>query len=159
MQKITVIALVCGLWLGPLTANAGAIISGSLGGGAVVKGGGSHPINIMIAPGYGLGEMIRLELGIVGDVANREGGGFDLGLRPMLVIDPPLIPVFVRVIAGVVNLLGDGPDDPQIVYGGALGIGGSLFGFGMFLEAGILPVGGASKIILEGRAGAYIAFD
>lgn len=141
----------------PLTARAGGIVSVSLGTGAVVSPGccGTRtPTNIMVAPGYGLGEMIRAELGVVGVLDDVEGGEYNLSIRPMLVLDPPIIPIYVRAIFAVNNLL---EGDTSYTYGGAIGVGLSLLGLGIFAEAGILP-NTDDITVFEVRAGAYYAF-
>ncbi len=154
MQKALLVGLLC---LAPAAARADFIFGASLGSGMTVKPelGDRTPTNIMITPGYGLGEMLRLELGILGDLGDVQGYEFDLALRPMLVIDPPVIPLHFRLIAGVSNLL----NDATFTWGGAIGVGGSLAGLGIFGEVGMLPREDASVMTLEGRAGVFLAFD
>ena len=149
---------VVALMIVPMTAKAGFVIEGSVGSGFTVKPDCCHrtPTNIMLAPGYGLGEMLRAELGIVGNMADVENSEFDLQLRPMLVIDPPIIPIYGRLVLGIFNLLSDA--DTEIAYGGALGVSFSLMGLGVFGEVGYIPVGNADTQLLEGRVGAYYAF-
>ena len=57
------------------------------------------------------------------------------------------------------NLLGEG--DASWEYGGALGIGAELAGFGLFAEAAYLPEkhGDETFWFIEGRAGLMISFD
>jgi hypothetical protein len=76
----------------------------------------------------------------------------------MLVLDPPVFPLYARLILGVTGLLADG--GPFIAYGGALGVSASLFGVGIFGEVGALPRSVAEQFIwvVEGRAGVYYAF-
>jgi hypothetical protein len=116
--------------------------------------------NIMIAPGFGLLGLLRAELGIVGLYgAARAGDPSDLNLelRPMLVVSPPLLPVYGRVVLAAVNPFSS---DRTLAYGGALGLGVSLAGLGLFAELGVLPRSVASTMhwILEGRAGVGLGF-
>ena len=140
----------------PMTANAGFVLEGSLGTGYQVSDPtGRTPTQVMIAPGYGLGEIIRLELGFnfpLGDV-----GDFDLQLRPMLVLDPPLIPFYVRAVGAVSNLIAEG--DTAYAIGGAAGVGVSLAGVGIFGEVGAIPffVNDLTLWQVEFRAGIYYA--
>ena len=158
MAKLACIMVALGLFVAPSVAKADFVLEGSVGVPYNVKEPrGRAPTNVMLAPGWGLGEMLRAELGIVGDLGDVEGAEFDLQIRPMLVIDPPLLPLYGRIIVGVTNLLSDA--DTEIAYGGALGLGFSLAGLGAFVEAGLVPIGGADVILLEGRAGVYISFD
>ncbi len=153
-------ALVVGL--APATAEAGFVLEGSLGKGAQVRPSpvAAEPTNVMIAPGYELLGLLRLQLGMVaelGDVKNRD---FDFQLRPMIGIYPPILPIYGRLIFAVQNLLGDG--STNVAVGGAVGIkiGIPLTGLGVFVEAGVLPrfVDSETQTVVEGRAGAYWAF-
>lgn len=142
----------------PMTANAGFVLEGSLGKGYVVSpdlASGFGDTQIMIAPGYGLGEMLRLELGFnfpLGDV-----GSFDLQLRPMIVLDPPLLPIYVRGVVAVSNLIAEG--DINYAIGGAGGVSFSLAGIGIFGEVGVIPffAGDVTVWTIEGRIGVYYA--
>jgi len=159
MHKLCFAFFAAVLFFAPLSAQAGFVIEGSAGTGIQFKPdlGERVPTMIMLAPGYGLGEMIRAELGIVAELGDVENCEFQLQLRPMLVIDPPLIPVYGRLIVGLFNALDK--DERIVAYGGALGVGGSLFGLGVFAEVAVLPLGSADTIIGEVRAGIMIAFD
>jgi hypothetical protein len=151
---IAVVAIISAL---PLSAQAGFIVEGSVGSGYQWKPGtGRTPSNVMIAPGYGLGELIRAELGLLASLGDVENQKFDLELRPMLVIDPPILPLYGRLVLAVHSLL----DEPELAYGGALGIGFSLLGLGVFAEAGVIPRAEDAVMhwVVEGRAGAYYAF-
>jgi hypothetical protein len=153
MRHVVLVGLFC---LAPVAARADIIMGASVGSGVTVKPEIARtPTNIMLAPGWGLGEMLRLELGIVADLGDVEASKFDLGVRPMLVIDPPVLPLHGRLIVGASNLL----DDPVITYGGAIGIGGSIAGLGLYLEVGVLPKGDAETVAVEGRVGGFLAFD
>jgi hypothetical protein len=141
----------------PLTANAGFIVEGSLGTGyGVSEPTGRVPTSVMIAPGYGLGEMIRLELGLNFELGDVDFHSFDLQIRPMLVLDPPLLPFYVRGIVVFDNLIDD--LDTNYGVGGALGMSFSLAGIGIFGEvAGIPYLKDSTYWVVEGRAGIYYA--
>jgi hypothetical protein len=85
--------------------------------------------------------MLKLELGAVanlGDVsASYSAGGskFDVDLRGMVVVSPPLFPLYIRGIAGATSLKSK---PAKFTWGGALGIGFGLFGIGAFGEIGAM---------------------
>ena len=111
----------------------------------------------MLAPGWGIGDWVRAELGLVTALGDTTGGKFDLELRPMFVLAPPMVPVYGRAIFAVTNLL----NSPIVLaYGAAVGVGISLGGIGLFGEVGILPrsIAGTFVWILEGRLGVYYLF-
>ena len=159
MHKLFSTIIVAAIFVVPQAAKAGFLIEGSAGTGIQFKPnlGERVPTMIMLAPGYGIGEMIRAELGIVGALGDVENGKFDLQLRPMLVIDPPIIPIYGRLVVGVFNLLDE--ETRTFAYGGAVGVGGSVAGLGLFAELGVFPQGNAETIIGEIRAGIMLAFD
>ncbi|MBI5509325.1 MAG: hypothetical protein HY903_11285 [Deltaproteobacteria bacterium] len=143
----------------PTTANAGFIVEGTAGSGAQVKPTpvARIPTNIMIAPGYGFGTLMRAELGLVSSLPDVKNKEFDLEVRPMLVFSPPFIPLYLRAVFAVTNLL----HERVIAYGGAIGIDGEVFDtFGLMGEVGVLPrsVDKTMTYIIEGRAGVYLAF-
>ncbi|MBI3178530.1 MAG: hypothetical protein HYZ27_02645 [Deltaproteobacteria bacterium] len=157
MRHLLAALLLAAAVAAPLPAAAGGIIEFSAGTGYMVsEPKGRTPTTVMVAPGYGLGEVLRLELGILAALGDVEGGTFDMEVRPMLVLDPPLIPVYGRLIAGV-NL----KEEPrQVVYGGAIGVSASLGGIGIFGEGAYVPrrVEGQTFHLLELRVGVYYAF-
>lgn len=143
----------------PAAAHAGFVLEGSLGKGVTVSpdvDDRAGPTSVLIAPGYGLGEMLRAELGFVFDMADGNSSTTNLRLRPMLVIAPPVLPVYGRLVLGVTNLL---EGDRHIEYGGAVGASMSIAGLGIFAEAGVIPQSINDQLfwVLEGRAGAYFA--
>lgn len=158
MRHLIVTAAIIGLFAAPLTAKAGWIVAGSAGEGYQLRPRpGIVDTNVMLTAGYGLGEYIRLELGAVADLGLAKNGQFDIKIRPMLVLAPPFVPVHARVIVGMTNIL----NDATFEFGGAIGVSGSLFGLGIFLEAGLLPQNQSGELvwIAEARAGVYYAFD
>ena len=168
MKHFMGVLFLVGLVMAPMAqANAGFLIEGSLGKGAYLNAEDPEPTwgqtNLMVAPGYGLlANLIRLQLGLVADMPDVKDSEFDLQLRPMVTIRPPLLPLYARAVFAFQNLLGDG--DTVIAYGGVLGLGFSIpvVGIGAFVEAGILPtnIKGVDKTywMLEGRGGVSYAF-
>jgi hypothetical protein len=161
MRKYILGALAVALLAGPAVANAGMLVEVSAGSGAAYdpKPVARIPTNIMVAPGYSFASMLKLELGVLGNLGDVKDSKFDLDLRPMVVVKPPLFPIYLRGIVGVTSLV-DGPR--KFTYGGALGMDFGALGVGMFLEAGFVPrrveiPGGADQTIkvVEGRLGAY----
>jgi hypothetical protein len=141
----------------PAAARADWVLEGSVGqGGRVNEPRGWEPTNIMVAPGYQFLGLLRAQLGVVGDLGDVENRKFDLELRPMLGIYPPIIPLYARAIFAAENLL----HHRQIGVGGALGVKIELpiIGLGVFAEAGVLPRFSPSATVVEGRVGAYFAF-
>jgi hypothetical protein len=149
----------------PSAAHAGVVLELSVGSGARID---PEPVeriatNIMLAGGFSFAGMLKLELGLVGNLGDVQNSEFDISLRPMLVVSPPVIPFYLRGIFAV-NGMVDGPT--EIAYGAALGLSFGLFGLGVFLEAGYLPTDvnvdqgdGTTKKqrvkLVEGRLGAY----
>jgi hypothetical protein len=159
MRHLIVSTVALALFLAPLSAEAGFVIEGSAGKGAMVKP--SFELidtNLMFAAGWGFDEWIRLELGVVTDLGDAKNSQFALRLRPMLVIKPPLIPIHARAIVGLANVT---RKDRQVEFGAAVGLSGSLFGLGLFIEAGMVPQAGDGGIqwLAEGRGGVYYIFD
>jgi len=147
------------LILAPLSARAGLVFEGSAGSGLTLSphSGDRIPTNVMLTGGYSF-PIVKLELGVVGNLADVEHSKFDLDLRPMLVVKPPLLPVYARAIVGVSGLV-EGPS--SFNYGGALGLRIGALGVGAFVEAGALSkrikVNDKNKDAwyAEGRLGIY----
>jgi hypothetical protein len=183
MRKFLVAASLFTLAFVPAAAQAGFVFDASLGQGYQVSPTPRQreQLNLELSPGFSLPvvSMIRLQLGIVTDFATKSDTKTNLELRPMVTIAPPLIPLYGRLIFGVSNLFERGSQKREIVYGGALGLSvglpsiAFLPGFGVFVEAGVLPrkrdfgsIGATGALqteskfawVLEGRAGAYMVF-
>ena len=158
MAKLFPALVASALLLAPLSARAGLVFEGSAGSGFTLSphAGDRIPTNLMLAGGYSF-PVVRLELGVVGNLADVSHSKFDLDLRPMLMVKPPLFPLYARVIAGVSGLV-EGPS--AFTYGGALGVRLGL-GVGAFVEAGALAkrmkVNAKDKDVwfAEGRLGIY----
>lgn len=133
-------------------------LSGSAGFGYEV-----HPYhheqaeNLMLTGGFGiLADRLRFEMGVLGAYGALWAHGprnVKLEFRPMVRINPPLVPLYARVI-----FAGLSPFDRSrnIAYGGALGINIPLARLGLFAEVGALPRRVEQRFhwILEARLGA-----
>jgi len=161
MAKLLSAAVALALFLTPFSAHAGGIFEGSLGSGLRwdPKPTERIPTNVMIAAGYSF-PIVKLELGALANLADVEDSEFDVDLRPMIVVKPPLFPLYVRGILSYSNLI-EGPK--TFGYGAALGlrIGPPAVGVGAFLEAGALTkkvkFGDVEEDVwfAEGRLGVY----
>jgi hypothetical protein len=164
MKKLVVAALAA-LSLAPAASRADLVIEASAGSGAQVdpRPVTRIPTNVMLAGGYSFSGIVKLELGVLGELADVKESKFDVQLRPMLVVQPPAFPLYLRGIAGVSGLA---QDTQRFIYGGALGTSFGLFGAGGFLEVGAIPRtvevavpgGGTTNRtfwLAEGRMGVY----
>lgn len=160
MRKLIAIVVFLASLCGAAKAHAGWVIEGSVGkGGQVNEPRGWEPTNIMAAPGYEFLGLLRAQLGLVGTLADVKQSKFDLQLRPMLGIYPPIIPLYARAIFAVENML---HRPVRYAVGGAVGIkiGLPFIGLGIFAEGAVLPrfVDSETQTIVEGRLGAYWVF-
>jgi hypothetical protein len=149
--------VLCSLAVAP-AARAGIVVEGSVGKGVKVS---PSPVtaeqtNVMIAPGVSF-PFVKLELGFAWDLPDLKDSKSNLELRPMVVIAPPIIPLYGRVIFAVTNLL---EGKTTVAYGAAAGLSFGLGPIGVFAEAGFLPRSRDSKInwVIEGRLGASLGF-
>lgn len=165
MKRLFLTAAALAVLAVPATSRAGFVLELSAGSGFRWDPTPTEriPTNVMLAPGVSFAGMLKLELGLVANLADVKGSDFDIDLRPMIVIAPPILPIYARGIFAVTNLT-NGPQ--KIQYGGALGVAFGLFGVGAFVEAGIVPrvvevptaTGGKRDVthkIAEGRVGVY----
>lgn len=163
MRKL-LFGLVLAVTMGaPLSARAGFIVEGSVGKGVSVKPEvNAQETSIMVAPGLTVLSMLRLQLGLLAELPDVQASNFDLELRPMITISPPILPLYGRVVFAFTDLLHS--SERTFAYGAALGFSLSLAGIGVFAEAGLLPrnveVAGDDKLywVVEGRAGVSLAF-
>ena len=117
--------------------------------------------NLMLAPGVGLlDDILRLEVGFVGDLPDISNSKFDLQIRPMVVVAPPILPIYGRAIFAVANVFHNNGTKTLFAYGAAAGIKFGLGPVGVFAEAGFLPRSVMSRInwVIEGRAGVALFF-
>jgi hypothetical protein len=139
-------------------ARAALVVEGSVGKG--VKASPSpvqaEQLNFMIAPGVSF-PFVKLELGFAWDTPDVKDSKSNLELRPMVVISPPIIPLYGRAIFAVTNLVNG---KTTVAYGAALGLSLGLGPIGIFAEAGFLPRSRDSKVnwVVEGRVGARLEF-
>jgi len=161
MRKLVVITFFSVLvsLCGANAAHAGWVIEGSVGkGGRVNEPRGWEPTNVMAAPGYQFIGILRLQLGLVGDLGDVKNSKFDLQLRPMIGIYPPILPLYARAIFAFQNLL-HSPRHMAIGAAAGIKIGLPFIGLGVFAEAGVLPrFASTTQMVVEGRLGAYWAF-
>ncbi len=144
MRKLTFALLSLALLALPGAAHAGGLLAElSLGSGVRAGVGDTEriPTNVGLAVGYGFTDMLKLEVGAfanLGDVqASVSDGNADsvtVDVRGMVVLSPPVFPLYLRGIVGVTDL----SDTSSFTYGGALGLGFGLFGVGAFVEAGAM---------------------
>jgi hypothetical protein len=150
--------VLCLLSLAP-AARAGWIIEGSVGKGAKVSPTPRQATqtNIMIAPGVTFLSLLRLELGLLNELPDTKNSKFNLELRPMLVVAPPILPLYGRLVLGITNLI-DGPT--TVAWGAAGGVKIGIGPVGVFAEAGFLPRSRNNTLnwVIEGRLGGYIGF-
>jgi hypothetical protein len=166
MRKLIMAAVLTCTILLPGLSQAGWLVEASLGKGAQVSSPrGWEQLNLMVAPGYAL-SIVHLQLGIVGDFADRSGSSTNLELRPMIAIVPPILPIYGRVIFAVNNLTEHGGQKREWAYGAAGGVRFGLGPIGVFGEVGVLPrsrdfgpIDGKKFVwVIEGRVGAYLKF-
>jgi hypothetical protein len=162
MRWMIVSVMLATVMLAPTPAKAGPLVEVSFGQGYRISPSPADALgfNFMVAPGYSLlAGVLKLELGIMGNLEDVEQREFDLNLRPMIVLKPPLFPVYGRAIFAIQGLV----DSPvTVAYGGALGasFGIPFTGIGIFGEVGALPrvIHSVSVWVLEWRLGASYEF-
>ncbi|HET6438049.1 MAG TPA: hypothetical protein VFG59_08305 [Anaeromyxobacter sp.] len=160
MARLGSLTIALALLAGPSAARAGTVLEGSVGSGLRWQPTPVEriPTNVMLAGGYSFAGALKLELGVVGNLADVNHSQFDLDIRPMVVLKPPVLPFYVRGILGVSGLV-EGP--AAVNYGGALGVRIGALGVGAFLEAGALSrrvtIDGQHRDawVAEGRLGFY----
>jgi hypothetical protein len=174
MRKPTLGLLTFALLALPTAASAGGLhLELSVGSGVRTTPSPQEriPTNVGATLGLGLTDMLKLQVGAIANLGDVQesvsdvgASDFDVDLRGMLVIAPPLFPLYLRGIVGVTDLVQGGNN---VTYGGALGLGFGLLGIGGFIEAGAmqrtytvtLPEGGEGSKDgwqVEGRLGVSI---
>lgn len=159
MTKISSALIALALLAAPAAARAGTVFELSAGSGFRWDPSPTEriPTNVMLAAGYSI-PMLKLELGALANLADVEHSEFDLELRPMLVVKPPLFPVYARGFVGVSGLV---EKPTAVTYGAALGCRLGALGVGAFAEAGALrrrvEIAGHDEDtwVAEGRLGIY----
>jgi len=171
MRKLLTAAALTAFLLVPAASQAGWLVEGSLGKGYQVSSPRAwEQLNFMVAPGWSppVLSLLRAQLGVAADFADKSGSRTNFELRPMVSICPPILPVFGRVIFVVENLRG--PGKTELAYGAAGGVRFGLGPVGVFGEIDVLPrsrefpnasgTGTTSKFVwvTEARVGAYLEF-
>jgi hypothetical protein len=158
MRKLLLGSLFLVCLAAPLSAQAGFGVEGSIGKGLTVSPEvNAEPTNLMVAPGISI-LWLRLQAGLVADLPDVKGRDFDIGVRPMLTLSPPILPLYGRLIFAFNNLLDE--ELRTVAYGAAVGLSFGLAGVGVFAEAGMLPRSLNDEMVwvLEGRAGISLGF-
>ena len=165
MRKLTsallfTVAASFALAASPSDARADGVIEASLGKGWEVEPASQQQaLNLMVAPGLSF-SIIKLQLGLVADIPDVEASNFDIGIRPMLTISPPVLPLYARAIFAVNHLTESGNSKRSWALGGAVGLSFGVAGISIFGEAGILPrsLNDEFHWIVEGRLGVGYEF-
>ncbi|MGC3999230.1 MAG: hypothetical protein QM767_18040 [Anaeromyxobacter sp.] len=160
MRKLLLGVMAAALLAGPVAAWAGpGVLELSAGSGFLLEGENDRiPTNLMLTGGLDVLDTVKLELGVVYNLDDVEGSKSEVDLRPMVVVAPPLFPLYLRGIVGVTGLK-EGPT--AMNYGGALGWRLGALGLGVFIEAGAMTrkvdtaTGDDTLWIGEGRIGGY----
>jgi hypothetical protein len=157
MRKLLVASALALSLAAPASARAMGLELSLGKGTAVSPDVKAQPLNLMAAPGISF-VVVRLQLGLVADLPDVSNSKFDIGLRPMLTISPPILPLYGRLIFAFNNLINS--DRRTIAYGGALGLSFGLAGVGVFAEAGVLPrtKNSVTSWVVEGRLGLSLGF-
>ncbi|MEK6606868.1 MAG: hypothetical protein AABZ30_04330 [Myxococcota bacterium] len=139
----------------PLPAHAdGLTLSMTAGTGWQASSpGGRIQTNVMVAPGFEiLGPLLRFDAGFVADLPDIEASRFDVQVRPSLVIELPVLPIYGRVSAGVADLL-HGP--VSVAFGPSIGVRMGVGGVSLLAEVGYIPMvrSGDFESVIEARAG------
>ena len=150
MRKLALLILAAALAAAPRPASAGFFLEGSLG----VPWHTSptfyrEPTNLMVTPGFEI-LWVSAELGVVANFSQFAQSS-TWGLRPMVGLRPPAIPLYGKLIFDVHDLSGG----TVTSVGGAIGTGFDLLGLGIFLEGDYIPrkVAGQSLNVVELRLG------
>ena len=158
MRKLLLAFVIVVSLAAPSAAHAIGV-EGSVGKGVAFDPTKAQPTNLMLAPGISL-LWLRAQIGVVADLPDVKASKFDLGVRPMLSLHPPVLPLYGRVIFAFNNLLHE--ESRSFAYGGALGIEIVFASLGVFAEAGFLPRNPKGEQgftwVLEGRAGVSLGF-
>jgi hypothetical protein len=157
MRKLLVAACLALCLAAPASARAMGVELSMGKGLSVSPDTKAQPLNLMVAPGISF-VVVRLQLGLVADVPDVENSKFDIGLRPMVTISPPILPLYGRLVLAINNLIES--ERRTIAYGGAVGLSFGLAGVGVFAEAGVLPRSkdNVTSWVLEGRLGLSLGF-
>jgi hypothetical protein len=151
--------LVTALASAPTAAQAGLGVDLSIGKG-VQTSPSSHAeqLNLMVAPGLTLMNVLRLQLGIANELPDTQNSRYNLELRPMISLVDPTFPLYGRIVFGITNLIhGDSTVAFGAVGGLKMRVGQSI---NLFFELGVLPRSRHDTLswVFEGRLGTSIGF-
>ncbi len=157
MRRVGLLVFVAALWAAPRQASAGWVLEGSFGvpwqtSPSVAR----QQLNLMVTPGYGfLDDLLRVELGLVSNFADVQGSKFNVGLRPMLAVHPPMLPVYGKLLFDW-NDIGN---SSTATIGAAVGLSFGLGPAALFVEGDYLPrsLADTNRNVLEARAGLSFA--
>ena len=165
--SISSVSMLCIFWLvlHASPAQAKIVLTTSLGlDYQVNRGDRIDEGNLMVSVGYEPLRLVRMELGVVGSVENGQpkfNAGTELGweFRPMVVISPPLVPLYGRVSFAGIDVFSQ--ERRRWAYGLAAGTEICLGPVAVFGEVGALPRRFDNNFIwvLEARAGALLRFS
>lgn len=150
MRSLALLALAIAASAAPRTASAGFFAEGSLGVPWHTSPGlYREPTNIMVTPGYEL-LWLSAELGVLANFSQFQRSS-TWGLRSMVGIRPPMLPVYGKLLFDIHDL----SHGTVTSVGGALGFGFNLLGLGVFFEGDYIPrkLAGQSLNIWEARLG------
>jgi len=159
MAKLLLALLATALLWTPFPVHASTLLEGSIASGFRWQPSPTEriPTNLMLTLGYSI-PGVKFEVGAVGYFSDVKGSSFDMGLRPMLALSLPGLPLYLK---GIVNVTGLVDTPAHVGYGGALGLRLGAAGLGVFLEAGALSgqqaIAGSNEStwLAEGRLGFY----
>jgi hypothetical protein len=148
------------LVLAPVSARAGFTLAGSVGKSfrlsPTVRG---EPTTLMVSPGFAFTDLVRAEVGFAVSLPDLAGGSVpapvDIQIRPSLVLDPPVFPLYLRVFAIVSSLI----NGVHLLPGAAVGLDFAVGPVSLFVEVGALTrFLGSVEFMLEPRAGVIFKF-
>jgi len=155
LSKRLSLTLVLAAALLPVTALADFTLSASVGKAfrlsPAVRG---EPTTLMVAPGFGFADLLRLEVGFAVSMPDIAGGltqNVDVQIRPAVVVAPPAFPLYFRAFAVVDRII----QGVRLLPGAAVGVSFGVADLSIFIEAGALPrfTAGGTEFLLEPRAG------
>ncbi|HVP67057.1 MAG TPA: hypothetical protein VMT17_07320 [Anaeromyxobacteraceae bacterium] len=159
MRRWTLAVLVAALVASPAVARAGLVDVFVDFSGAVpwqmTPAISRLPTNVMITPGVLFVGWVSAELGIEASVAQFSEPA-RWGIRPMVGVYPPFMPLYAKLVVDVGNLNLAGGLPVVTTVGGALGLKFDVIGFiRVFVEGDYLPatVRGTNLNVVEARIG------
>jgi len=117
------------------------------------------PANVMVTPGVLFVSWVSAELGVEAAVA-QFGAPARWGIRPMVGLYPPFMPLYAKLVVEVGNLNLAGGLPVLTAVGGALGLKFPVGPVQLFVEGDYLPLKaqGTNLNVVEARAGLGVRF-